>query len=176
MTDDDSSPTNYYRALKDLRRWVPRSAVIIGEGANTMDIGRTQLPNAAPRLRLDAGTYGTMGIGMGFAIAAAVVHPDRPIISVSGDSALGFSGMEIETACRYRLPIKVVVLNNGGIGSGTAEFPKESPRPPRVLRIGARYDRMREAFGGKGCYVEDPRHLRSALDQAMDFAGPALVN
>jgi 2-hydroxyacyl-CoA lyase 1 len=141
-----------------------------------MDIGRTQLPNAAPRLRLDAGTYGTMGIGMGFAIAAAVVHPDRPIISVSGDSAIGFSGMEIETACRYRLPVKIVVLNNGGIGSGIAEFPTDAPLPPRVLTIGARYDRMMEAFGGKGWYVEDPKDLRGALDAAMDFDGPALVN
>jgi len=176
MIDDDSAPTNYYRALKDIRAWAPNDAVIIGEGANTMDIGRTQLPNAAPRLRLDAGTYGTMGIGMGFAIAAAVVHPERPIISVSGDSALGFSGMEIETACRYRLPVKVVVLNNGGIGSGIAEFPKDKPLPPRVLTIGARYDRMMEAFGGKGFYVEDPRKLRGALDEAMDFDGPALVN
>ena len=112
MIDDNSAPTNYYRALKDISAWSPENAVIIGEGANTMDIGRTQLPNKSPRLRLDAGTYGTMGIGMGFAIAAAVVHPDRPIISVSGDSAIGFSGMEIETACRYNLPVKIVVLNN----------------------------------------------------------------
>jgi 2-hydroxyacyl-CoA lyase 1 len=177
MIDDNSAPTNYYRALKDIRAWAPANAVIIGEGANTMDIGRTQLPNAGPRLRLDAGTYGTMGIGMGFAIAAAVVHPDKPIISVSGDSALGFSGMEIETACRYRLPVKVVVLNNGGIGSGIEELPKDRLQsPPRTLTVGARYDRMMEAFGGRGWYVEDPRHLRAALDEAMDFNGPALVN
>ena len=127
--------------------------------------------------RLDAGTYGTMGIGMGFAIAAAVVHPDKPIISVSGDSALGFSGMEIETACRYRLPVKVVVLNNGGIGSGVEELPANRfDSPPRTLTVGARYDRMMEAFGGKGWYIEDPKHLRPALDEAMNFKGPALVN
>jgi len=176
MVEDDSTPTNYYRALKDIRAWAPGDAIIVGEGANTMDIGRTQLPNAKARLRLDAGSYGTMGIGMGFAIAAAVVHPERPIISVSGDSALGFSGMEIETACRYKLPVKVVVLNNGGIGSGIAEFPKDEPLPPRVLTIGARYDLMMEAFGGKGFYIEDPKELRGALDAAMDFEGPALVN
>ncbi|MBN9563748.1 MAG: oxalyl-CoA decarboxylase [Alphaproteobacteria bacterium] len=176
MINDESAPTNYYRALRDIRAWAPRDAVIIGEGANTMDIGRTQLPNAAPRLRLDAGSYGTMGIGMGFAIAAAVVHPDRPIISVTGDSALGFSGMEIETACRYRLPVKIVVLNNGGIGGGIAEFPKDGPLPPRVLTIGARYDLMMEAFGGKGFYIEDPAQLRGALDAAMAYDGPALVN
>jgi 2-hydroxyacyl-CoA lyase 1 len=176
MIDDNSAPTNYYRAFKDISAWLPENAVIIGEGANTMDIGRTQMPNKDARLRLDAGTYGTMGIGMGFCIAAAVAHPDRPIVSVSGDSAIGFSGMEIETACRYRLPVKVVVLNNGGIGGGIAEFPKDSPLPPRVLTIGARYDKMMEAFGGKGFYVEDPKDLRAALDAAMAFDGPALVN
>jgi thiamine pyrophosphate-dependent acetolactate synthase large subunit-like protein len=84
--------------------------------------------------------------------------------------------MEIETACRYRLPIKVVVLNNGGIGSGIAEFPTDGPLPPRVLTIDARYDRMMEAFGGKGWFVEDPKDLRGALDAAMEFDGPALVN
>ncbi len=176
MIDDNSAPTNYYRALKDIREWVPKGAVIVGEGANTMDIGRTQLPNAEPRLRLDAGSYGTMGIGMGFAIAAAVVHPDKPIISVSGDSAIGFSGMEIETACRLNLPVKIVVLNNGGIGSGIEKFPENEPLPPRVLTIGPSYEKMMEAFGGKGFYVDDPKDLRAALDQAMAHDGPALVN
>ena len=177
MIDDNSAPTNYYRALKDISAWAPGNAVIIGEGANTMDIGRTQLPNKSPRLRLDAGTYGTMGIGMGFAIAAAVVHPDRPIISVSGDSAIGFSGMEIETACRYNLPVKVVVLNNGGIGSGTEKYPEDPfNNPPRALIAGARYDKMMESFGGKGWFIEDPKDLKKALADAMKFKGPALVN
>jgi 2-hydroxyacyl-CoA lyase 1 len=177
MIDDNSIPTNYYRALKDIREWLPEDAVIIGEGANTMDIGRTQMPNAAPRLRLDAGRYGTMGIGMGFAIAAAVVHPDRPIVSVSGDSAIGFSGMEMETACRLNLPIKIVVLSNGGIGSGIEKLPEDRmSAPPRVLTIGSGYERMMEAFGGKGFYVEDPKKLRGALDEAMAYKGPALVN
>ena len=176
MIDDDSTPTNYYRALKDISAWATEDAVIIGEGANTMDIGRTQLPNTSPRLRLDAGTYGTMGIGMGFAIAAATVHPERPIISVSGDSAIGFSGMELETACRHKLPIKIVVLNNGGIGKGIAEFPTDAPLPPGVLTIGARYDKMMEAFGGKGFFIEDPKDLAGALEDAKAFDGPALVN
>jgi 2-hydroxyacyl-CoA lyase 1 len=177
MIDDNSIPTNYYRALKDIREWLPEDAVIIGEGANTMDIGRTQMPNKSARLRLDAGSYGTMGIGMGFAIAAAVVHPERPIISVSGDSAIGFSGMEIETACRYRLPIKVVVLNNGGIGGGVEALPEDRfQSPARVLTVGARYDLMMEAFGGKGFYVEDPSELKGALEAARKFDGPALVN
>ena len=177
MLEDDSTPTNYYRALKDISAWAGDDAVIVGEGANTMDIGRTQLPNAAPRLRLDAGSYGTMGIGMGFAVAAAVVHPDRPIISVSGDSAIGFSGMEIETACRYKLPIKIVVLNNGGIGQGIPEYPEDPfDNPAGVLIYGARYDKMMEAFGGFGAFVEDPADLPATLDAATAFDGPALVN
>jgi len=177
MLEDDSTPTNYYRALKDIAAWAGKDAVIVGEGANTMDIGRTQLPNASPRLRLDAGSYGTMGIGMGFAVAAAVVHPDRPIISVSGDSAIGFSGMEIETACRYKLPIKIVVLNNGGIGQGIPEYPEDPfDNPAGVLIYGARYDKMMEAFGGFGAFVEDPADLRATLDAATAYDGPALVN
>jgi 2-hydroxyacyl-CoA lyase 1 len=119
-----------------------------------------------------------MGIGMGFAIAAVVVvHPDRPIVTVSGDSAIGFSGMEMETACRYSQPVRIVVLNNGGIGGGISEFPKDRGQlPPRVLTIGARYDKMMEAFGGQGWSVEDPKDLRGALDAAMAFKGPAVVN
>jgi len=175
---DDAAPANYYRALKDVAAWVPEDAIIIGEGASTMDIGRTQLFNAKPRHRLDAGSYGTMGIGMGFVIAAAVVHPDKPIISVSGDSAIGFSGMEMETVCRYQLPVKIVVFNNGGIGPGHAEMPDNPLQNlrPNALIYGARYDRMMEAFGGKGFFIENPKDLKGALQEAMEFRGPALVN
>jgi thiamine pyrophosphate-dependent acetolactate synthase large subunit-like protein len=143
-----------------------------------MDIGRTQLPNAKPRHRLDAGSYGTMGVGMGLVIAAAVVHPDKKIISVSGDSAIGFSGMEMETVCRYQLPVKIVVFNNGGIGPGHSVMPDDPLKNlrPNALIYGARYDRMMEAFGGKGFYIEDTKELRPALDEAMEFDGPALVN
>jgi 2-hydroxyacyl-CoA lyase 1 len=176
MVEDESTPMNYYRAYRDIEEWLPEDAIIIGEGANTMDIGRTQMANRAARQRLDAGTYGTMGIGLGFTIGAAVVHPDRPIVAVQGDSAFGFSGMEIETACRYELPIKIIVLNNGGIGSGLEELPTDDAIPPFALTPGARYDGMMEALGGKGLYVEDPADLRAALDEAMAYQGPALVN
>ena len=176
MIDDDSAPTNYYRAFKDIVEWLPEDAIIIGEGANTMDIGRTQMPNRKPRHRLDAGTYGTMGVGLGFAIAAAVTNPDKPIVSVQGDSAFGFTGMELETMVRYNLPVKLVVLNNGGIGGGLHPLPEGRAAPPGNLIYGARYDGMLEALGGKGFYVEDPKDLRAALDEAMAHAGPALVN
>ena len=176
MIEDDASPMNYYRAYRDIEAWLPEDAIIIGEGANTMDIGRTQMANRQPRHRLDAGTYGTMGIGLGFAIAAAVTNPDQPIVSVQGDSAFGFSGMEIETMVRYRLPVKMVVLNNGGIGGGVGPLKEGRKVPPPILTYGARYEGMLTALGGKGLYVEDPADLRSALDEAMAFDGPALVN
>jgi 2-hydroxyacyl-CoA lyase 1 len=176
--DDDSAPGGYYRLLKDVSAWVPKNAIICSEGASTMDIGRTQLNNYAPRQRLDAGSYGTMGVGLGFVIAACVVHPDRPVVHVSGDSAIGFSGMEIETICRYGMPAKIVVFNNGGIGPGVGDISDNAmlKMKPNSLIWGARYDLMMEAFGGKGFYVEDPKYLRGALDEAMNFRGPALVN
>jgi 2-hydroxyacyl-CoA lyase 1 len=176
MIDSDSAPSNYYRAFKDIREWLDDDAIIIGEGANTMDIGRTQMPNAKPRHRLDAGTYGTMGVGLGFAVAAAVTNPDKPVVSVQGDSAFGFSGMEIETMVRYNLPVKLIVLNNGGIGGGIGPLKKGQTVPPGILTYGARYDGMMEALGGKGIFVEDPKDLRAALDEAMAFDGPALIN
>ena len=176
MVDDDSAPAGYYRAFRDIQEWLPRDAIIIGEGANTMDIGRTQMLNYNPRARLDAGTYGTMGIGLGFAVAAAVTNPGKAIVSVQGDSAFGFSGMEIETMARYNLPVKMIVLNNGGIGGGIGPLEKGQTVPPGILTYGARYEKFVEALGGKGWYIEDPKDLRAALDEAMAFDGPTLIN
>ena len=178
QVEDDSAPATYYRAFKDMAAWMPRNSILSAEGAGTMDIGLTMLPVFSAKACLNAGTYGTMGLGLGQAIAAAIVHPDRPVIHLSGDSAIGFSGMEMETLCRYNLPVKIVVLNNGGIGPGMPEIP-ENPMmnmKPNALIYGARYDRVMEAFGGKGFFVEDPKDIRGALDEAMNFRGPALVN
>ncbi|MDA0661793.1 MAG: thiamine pyrophosphate-binding protein [Proteobacteria bacterium] len=176
--NDDQAPANYYRALRDIAAWMPRNSVLSAEGARTMDIGLTQLPVADARSCLNAGTYGTMGVGLGHAVAACVVHPDRPVIHLSGDSAIGFSGMEMETLVRYNLPAKIVVLNNGGIGPGHPEIPADPmmKMKPNALIYGARYDKMMEDFGGKGFFVEDPKDLPAALEKAMAFDGPALVN
>ncbi|MFO1159645.1 MAG: thiamine pyrophosphate-binding protein [Reyranellaceae bacterium] len=176
--DDDTAPAGYYRALRDVAAWMPKNAVLSAEGAGTMDIGLTQLPSFNARSVLNAGTYGTMGVGLGQAIAAAVADPSRPVVHLSGDSAIGFSGMEMETLVRYNLPVKIVVLNNGGIGPGMPEIP-ENPffnLKPNALIYGARYDKVMEAFGGKGLFVHDPKDIRKALDEAMAFPGPALVN
>ena len=158
MLADDSVPMNYYRALRDIREWMPDEAIIVSEGANTMDIGRTQLPNSKPRKRLDAGTYGTMGVGprLRHRRRSGVPGPAR-WSRWEGDSGFGFSGMEVETICRLGLPIKTVVLNNGGIGASAGEAPNvDGVLPPGALTSGARYDLMMEAFGGRGFFVEDP--------------------
>lgn len=178
QVDDEQGPANYYRALRDVAAWMPRNAILSAEGAGTMDIGLTQLPSFNARSVLNAGTYGTMGVGLGQAIAAAVSDPSRPVVHLSGDSAIGFSGMEMETLVRYNLPVKIVVLNNGGIGPGMPEIP-ENPMfnlKPNALIYGARYDKVMESFGGKGLFVKEPKDIRGALDEAMKFPGPALVN
>jgi 2-hydroxyacyl-CoA lyase 1 len=173
---DDAAPTNYYRAYRDICAWLRPDDIIIGEGANTMDIGRTQMQNVHPRHRLDAGTYGTMGIGVGFAVAAAVTNPGKRIVCVQGDSAFGFSGMEVETICRYNLPVTIIVLNNNGIGGGLAEVPTDRPIPPNMLSPDARYEKVMEALGGLGIYVPDPMDLPAALAQADASGKPALIH
>ena len=176
--DDDSSPGGYYRLFKDIREWMPKDAILCSEGATTMDIGGTQLPSNQPRAYMNAGSYGTMGVGLGIVIAACCVHPDKPVVHVSGDSAIGFSGMEMETLCRYGMPAKIVILNNGGIGPGMPDIPSNPMlnMKPNTLIYGARYDQMMQAFGGYGAYVEDTKDVRGALDELMNFPGPGVVN
>jgi thiamine pyrophosphate-dependent acetolactate synthase large subunit-like protein len=142
-----------------------------------MDISRSVLDHNEPRRRLDAGSYGTMGVGLGFAIAAAVTNPGKRIVDLQGDSAFGFSGMEVETACRYRLPITFIVMNNGGIGGGFIEGPRPDRQPPpSMLSWDAHYQKVIEAFGGAGFFVDSPDKLMPALKQAMAVEGPSLVN
>jgi 2-hydroxyacyl-CoA lyase 1 len=176
MFDDDSVPMNYYRVLKEIRDILPRDAIIASEGANTMDIGRTVLPNFLPRHRLDAGSFGTMGVGLSFAIAAAAVHPDKRVVAVEGDSAFGFSGMEVEVACRYNMPITFIILNNNGISGGPAVMDPSRPPMPTSYVPQARYERVIEAFGGDGYFVETPDQLRPALDKAFAAGKPSVVN
>lgn len=122
MAKNTTSPLNYYAVFQNIYDLIPKDAIIVSEGANTMDIGRSMLLNTLPRHRLDAGTFGTMGVGPGFAIAAALYcrdnFPNKRVICVEGDSAFGFSGMEIETMVRYKLPITIVIVNNNGIYGG----------------------------------------------------------
>jgi len=117
-----------------------------------------------------------MGIGMGSAIAAAV-ETGMPVLAIEGDSAFGFSGIEIETICRYQLPICVVVFNNGGIYRGSEVNPTGgSDAATTVFVKEARYDKMMEAFGGNGLKANSPDELRMAVEEALRSGRPTLVN
>jgi len=175
--NDDAVPMGYYRVLREIQEQSPPGTFIQAEGAQTMDISRSVLMHDQPRLRLDAGTFGTMGVGLGQAIAAQVVHPDKKVICVEGDSAFGFSGMEVETACRYRLPIVFVIINNNGIGGGFDELPDDPfQSPASAYTIQAGYQKMIEGFGGKGYLVRTPDELSASLKQALDDAMPSIIN
>ena len=170
-------PMEFYSALGAIKGVLAdKDVYLVNEGANTLDIARNVIDMRLPRRRLDTGTWGVMGIGMGYAIAAAVVS-GKPVVAIEGDSAFGFSGMEIETICRYRLPIVTVVFNNGGIyrGDGVNHGGGADPAPT-VLMKDARYDKMIEAFGGVGHHVVDPQGLAKALTEALASGNPTLIN
>ena len=174
----DPTPMNFHSALNVVRDIVKANpaAMLVNEGANALDFTRSIVDMYQPRKRLDVGTWGIMGIGMGFAVAAAV-ETGLPVIAIEGDSAFGFSGMEVETICRYNLPVCVVVMNNNGVYRGTDVNPTGgSDVAPTVFVKGARYDKLMEAFGGVGVNVTTPAELRSAMEEAIRSGKPTLIN
>lgn len=173
----DSVPMDFFCAMRTIRDVLAghKEIFVVNEGANTLDNGRNILDMYEPRKRLDSGTWGVMGVGQGYAIAAAV-ESGSPVVAVEGDSAFGFSGMEIETMCRYGLPIVVIVFNNNGVYRGDAVNKYSSDPAPTVFTKGSRYDKLIEAFGGTGYHVEDSASLATALQQALEARTPALIN
>ena len=172
------SPMNFssaLRAIRDVLNTRP-DIYVVNEGANTLDFSRDIIDMREPRKRLDVGTWGVMGIGMGYAIGAAVTS-GKPVVAIEGDSAFGFSGMEVETICRYSLPVVTIVFNNGGIYKGTdINYSGGADPAPTVFVSNARYDRLIEAFGGKGHHVTDQQSLTKALTDALASGKPALIN
>jgi oxalyl-CoA decarboxylase len=174
----NSAPMDFHSALGALRTIVKQrpDAILVNEGANTLDLARGIVDMYKPRKRLDVGTWGVMGIGMGFAIAAAV-ETGKPVLAVEGDSAFGFSGMEVETICRYNLPVCTVVFNNNGIYRGTDVNPTGASDPATTVFVkDARYDKIIEAFGGIGAHATTPDELTRAVNKAMDSGTPTLIN
>jgi oxalyl-CoA decarboxylase len=174
----NSAPMDYHGALGALRTVIKErpDAILVNEGANTLDLARGIIDVYKPRKRLDVGTWGVMGIGMGFAVAAAI-ETGKPVLAVEGDSAFGFCGMEVETICRYHLPVCVVVFNNDGIYRGTDVNPSGGPDAATTVFVkGARYDKIIEAFGGIGANVTTPDELKRAVNAAMDCGKPTLIN
>ncbi len=174
----NSAPMDYHGALGALRTIIKErpDAILVNEGANTLDLARGVIDIYRPRKRLDVGTWGVMGIGMGFAIGAAI-ETGKPVLAVEGDSAFGFCGMEVETICRYRLPVCVVIFNNDGIYRGTDVNPSGGADVATTVFVkGSRYDKMIEAFGGVGAHVTTPDELKRAVNEAMDSGKPTLIN
>jgi oxalyl-CoA decarboxylase len=175
---NNNSPMDYHGALGVLRNIVKErpDAILVNEGANALDLTRGVIDMYQPRKRIDVGTWGVMGIGMGYAIGAAI-ETGKPVLAIEGDSAFGFSGMEIETVCRYKLPVCVVILNNDGIYRGTDVNRSGGADPATTVFVkGARYDKMIEAFGGNGGNATSPDELKRAVNAAMDSGKPTLIN
>jgi oxalyl-CoA decarboxylase len=175
---NNNSPMDYHGALGVLRTIVKErpDAILVNEGANTLDLARGVIDMYQPRKRLDVGTWGVMGVGMGYAVAAAI-ETGKPVLAVEGDSAFGFCGMEVETICRYKLPVCVVIFNNDGIYRGTDVNRGGGSDPATTVFVkGARYDRMIEAFGGVGVNATTPDELKRAVNEAMDSGKPTLIN
>jgi oxalyl-CoA decarboxylase len=172
------APMNFHSALAVVRDIVKANpdAILVNEGANALDFTRSIVDMYKPRKRLDVGTWGVMGIGMGFSVAAAVVSGEQ-VIAVEGDSAFGFSGMEVETICRYNLPVCVVILNNNGVYRGDEVNPTGGRDPsPLVFVKAARYEKLMEAFGGVGVLATTPAELRNAMEEAIRSRRPTLIN
>jgi len=172
------TPMNYHSALNVVRDIVKANpdAYLVNEGANALDHTRSIVDMYQPRRRLDVGTWGVMGIGMGYSIAAATVGGGQ-VIAIEGDSAFGFSGMEVETICRYDLPVCIVILNNNGVYRGDETNPTGGRDPsPLVFVKGARYEKLMEAFGGVGAFVTTPSELRAAMEEAIRSRRPTLIN
>lgn len=163
--------------------------VYVSEGANTMDISRSTIPVSTPRSRLDAGTSATMGVGMGYAIAAAIAHAgsQKRIIAIEGDSAFGFSLAEVETMARYRLPVIIIVMNNGGVYHGVADEEKEYEQvrgkiggeglPSTALSFETKYADLAVALGGRGWRIRTEKELQTAVKEAWGYtAGPSVLD
>jgi oxalyl-CoA decarboxylase len=171
------TPMNFQSALSVVRDIVKANpdAMLVNEGANALDFTRSIVDMYKPRKRIDVGTWGIMGVGMGYCVAAAVTTKQQ-VIAVEGDSAFGFSGMEVETICRYNLPVCIVIMNNNGVYKGTDTDPTGRDPAPTVFVKGARYDKIMEAFGGVGVHATTPAELRKGMQDAIQSRKPTLIN
>lgn len=175
---NNNSPMDYHSALGVMKKVIADNpdTVLVNEGANALDLTRSIVDIIKPRKRLDVGTWGIMGIGMGSAVAAAV-ETGNQVLAVEGDSAFGFCGMEVETICRYNLPVCIVVMNNNGIYRGDGENWSGGEDPATTVFVpDARYDMMMKAFGGVGAHVTNADELKQAIAEAFASRKPTLIN
>jgi acetolactate synthase-1/2/3 large subunit len=173
----DARPIHPMRIYGELVPLLDRDAVVIGDGGDFVSYAGREIPSFEGGCWLDPGPFGCLGVGPGYAMAARLAHPDRQIVLLFGDGALGFSGMELESLVRHKLPVVCIVGNNGIWG--LEKHPMRGLYGYDVaaeLRPGIRYDQMMESFGGRGELVEDPDEIGPALKRAFDSGEPTLIN
>ena len=183
LTDASTvSPMNHWSALSAVKPILEANpdVILINEGANTLDDTRDAVNMSLPRHRVDCATWAIMGMGMGSAVGAAVAT-GKSVVAIEGDSAFGFSGMDFGTICRFKLPVTVVIFNNGGIYNAVGVNPATDPAikndpAPTTLDVDARYDKMGEVFGVANYYVTTPAELTTALTTAIASKAPAIIN
>ena len=175
-------PMTHWTALSAIKPVMAKNpdVILINEGANTLDDTRDTLDMMLPRHRVDCATWAIMGMGMGSAIGAAVAT-GKSVVAIEGDSAFGFSGMDFSTICRFKLPVTVVIFNNGGIYNGVGvnmckTAPVDQDPAPTTLDVNARYDKFGDAFGAKTYYVTTPAELSQALTEAIASKEPCLID
>lgn len=175
-------PMDHWSALSAVKPILEANpdVILINEGANTLDDTRDAVDMALPRHRVDCATWAIMGMGMGSAVGAAV-STGKSVVAIEGDSAFGFSGMDFATICRFKLPVTVVIFNNGGIYNNMGVNPSTDPAiekdpAPTTLDLAARYDKMGEVFGAKNYYVTTPAELTAALTEAIASKAPAIID
>ena len=175
----DQLPMSHFNALGAIKKVYNKhheDLILTNEGANSLDDCRNIIDMLEPRHRLDCGTWGVMGCGTGYAIGAAL-STGKKVLYIGGDSAFGFDGMEVEVACRYQLPITFVVLNNGGIYRGDFEnLGADGDPSPLTLTYNAHYEKVLEAFGGKGYYATTPEEVERMVGEAVESGKPSFVH
>ena len=166
----DAVPIDPLRLCEEVRRVLPRDAVFVVDGHETLEFARRWIPSLSEANYLTSGPNGCMGVGVPFALGAKVARPDRPVFVLMGDGGFGWHGMEYDTLIRHGLPMVGIVFNNAGFTARRA-----AAGTGRELGY-QRYDLMVAGFGGHGEFVERPEDIAPALRRAVESGRPALVN
>jgi acetolactate synthase-1/2/3 large subunit len=170
LTGSDQVPIHPLRLCGEVGRFVRRDAILVVDGQEILNFGRQSIPTFAPGHRLNSGPFGCMGVGLPFGLGAKVARPDAQVVVLHGDGSYGINAMEMDTAVRHRIPVLVVISNNGGWGADP-----QGTKPGRELGF-TRYDKVAEDLGAHGEFVEKPKEIRPALERAWASGRPAVVN